>query len=394
MAAILFPHTPRDLLIAALGLGSHAYCSNRSLETVQCAYAFILRSKAQTIFLAGLFRLVSTVAQALPERIRTGWTAFLPPDEPATSPTWDTVRVFLPLFFFLCDLLSIDDHTTLLRIAHPSLRAFASFLTGGHIREFGEPELTVQLLNEAIDPQYPIFEILSDKFRAGQLSPEAAHYFFNSTRALIATLPLELRDPAWTHSILPVSPEYSGRLLSSNFAIPRRPHKDLSLEPYPVMDMADYDSMWHWWQQLQERRRSSEEPPSPSALQSVTSGSWAPHVRRAFVMRCSAFGLAFRFSNQLSPPRPSNTGPAGRNVPQLSFDHQTRVLAEPSDQPLFAGHMAQGLNQDKREFAKDALGRGLVLNANIYSAVPHARNYGRQDGRVFGPGLPTIPERT
>jgi hypothetical protein len=128
----------------------------------------------------------------------------------------------------LRDLLSIDDHTTFLRIARPSLRVFASFLTGGRIRESGGPELAIQLLNEAIDPDYPIFvsptshprllrllnhhpqEILADEFRAGRLSPEAAHYFFNSTRALIATLPPEQRNPAWTHNMLPVSPEYVG----------------------------------------------------------------------------------------------------------------------------------------------------------------------------------------
>jgi hypothetical protein len=59
-------------------------------------------------------------------------------------------------------------------------------------------------------------EILADEFRAGRLSPEVTHYFFNSTHALIASLPSELHNPAWSHSILPVSPEY---VCSTLFAI-------------------------------------------------------------------------------------------------------------------------------------------------------------------------------
>lgn len=58
-------------------------------------------------------------------------------------------------------------------------------------------------------------EILADEFRAGRLSPECAHYFFNSTRSLIALLPPELRNPAWSHSLLPEAPEYVSPYLFS-----------------------------------------------------------------------------------------------------------------------------------------------------------------------------------
>ncbi|KAJ7302033.1 hypothetical protein DFH08DRAFT_978260 [Mycena albidolilacea] len=160
--------------------------SVRVPEIVQHAYELILCSKAQTILLAGLFRLVSAVAWVLPKCVQAGWTAFLPSDKPATSPTWDTYPSVNVGWLFpgteefpedqpLHDCLSIDDHTTLLRIARPSLRVFTSFLTGGCIRESGGPELAVQLLNEAIDPQCNVFELLADDFRAGRLSPEAAH---------------------------------------------------------------------------------------------------------------------------------------------------------------------------------------------------------------------------
>ncbi|KAJ7690179.1 hypothetical protein B0H14DRAFT_3532416 [Mycena olivaceomarginata] len=218
-------------------------------KTVQRTYAFIPRSKDSNDLLAGLFRLVSAVAQALPERVQTGWTAFLPPDEPATSPTWDTYPSVHVGWLFprteefpedqpLRDLLCIDDHTTLLRIARPSLRVFASFLTG--------VVFTPHTLSSSCWTAFP----------------EAVHYFFNLTCTLIATLLPEQHDPAWTQ----YPPSFPGIFwppLSSNFAIPRCPHEDLSSEPYPVMDMADYDSMWHWWQRLQEHQRSSKSQPLP-----------------------------------------------------------------------------------------------------------------------------------
>ncbi|KAJ7761645.1 hypothetical protein B0H14DRAFT_2634033 [Mycena olivaceomarginata] len=118
------------------------------------------------------------------------------------------------------------------------MHIFRSFLTRGRVREPGGLERVVALLDEAINPEYLIFEILADGFRAGQLSPEVAHYFFNSTRSLIAHLPSEVCNPTWSHSVLPEDPEYSGRFLSRTFVIPWGPHKDLSLEPYLVMDMA------------------------------------------------------------------------------------------------------------------------------------------------------------
>jgi hypothetical protein len=69
-------------------------------ETIQRSYAFIPHSRAQLIVLAGLLRLVSAVSQIVPARVQSGWTAFLPVDEPATSPTWNTVRG--PFYFIPC----------------------------------------------------------------------------------------------------------------------------------------------------------------------------------------------------------------------------------------------------------------------------------------------------
>jgi hypothetical protein len=57
----------------------------------------------------------------------------------------------------LRDLLPIEDHTTLLRIARPTLRFFISFAAKGLAMDSGGSELAVTLLDEAIDPEYPIF---------------------------------------------------------------------------------------------------------------------------------------------------------------------------------------------------------------------------------------------
>jgi hypothetical protein len=49
--------------------------------------------------------------------------------------------------------------------------------------------------------------MFADELRAGRLSPEIIHGFFNSVRALVASLPSELRNPAWMDSLLPVDPD-------------------------------------------------------------------------------------------------------------------------------------------------------------------------------------------
>ncbi|KAJ7711946.1 hypothetical protein B0H14DRAFT_2645543 [Mycena olivaceomarginata] len=145
------------------------------------------------------YSLVSAVAQALPERVQTGWTPFLPPDEPATSPTWDT---------------------------YPSVHVGWLF-----------PRTE----------EFPEDQPLRDSCVSMTIPPSCA-LLAQACASLLRFL---------------TGVVFSGRLLSSNFAIPRCPHEDLSSEPYPVMDMADYDSMWHWWQRLQEHQRSSKDQPLP-----------------------------------------------------------------------------------------------------------------------------------
>jgi hypothetical protein len=51
----------------------------------------------------------------------------------------------------------MEDHTTLLRIARSTLRFFISFAAKGLAMDSGGSELAVTLLDEAIDPEYPIF---------------------------------------------------------------------------------------------------------------------------------------------------------------------------------------------------------------------------------------------
>ncbi|KAJ7304647.1 hypothetical protein DFH08DRAFT_976638 [Mycena albidolilacea] len=189
-------------------------------EHIQRTYMFIPRSKEQMMLLAGLLRLVSAVSQLTPARAHTGWAVFVPLAVPATSPSWDTYPPLPVNWVFpateefpedhpLGDPLSVDDHTTLLRIARPTLRFFTSFVAKGLAMNSGGSELAVTLLDEAINPEYPIFEIISDEFRAGRLSPEFTHVFFNSTRALISYLPANVRQPTWSLHILPEDPQYA-----------------------------------------------------------------------------------------------------------------------------------------------------------------------------------------
>ncbi|KAJ7689512.1 hypothetical protein B0H14DRAFT_2652790 [Mycena olivaceomarginata] len=183
-------------------------------ETLQRSYAFIPHSRAQLIVLAGLLRLVSAVSQIVPARVQSRWTAFLPADEPATSPTWNTYPPLSTIWIFpgteefpmdqpLCDPFSVTDHTTLLRIARPNQRVLVHFMARNRICEVNGPRMAVLLLNEALAPAYPIFanslfaqELLIDEFRAGRLSPTITHIFFNSVRSLIASLPPEDEHPS------------------------------------------------------------------------------------------------------------------------------------------------------------------------------------------------------
>ncbi|KAJ7722470.1 hypothetical protein B0H14DRAFT_3520321 [Mycena olivaceomarginata] len=230
------------------------------------------------------YALVSAVSQIVPARVQSGWTAFLPANEPATSPTWDTYSFISSVWLFpgteefpmdqpLRDPLSLADHTTLLRIARPNLRVLVHFMARNRINEVNGPQMAVSLLNEALAPAYPIFQLLINEFRAGHLSPTITHIIFNSVRALIAALPSEMRDPVWLDHLLPESPDHANRVLTPRLLIPRLPHEDLSSEPYPVMDMSDYDSMWYWWRRLQD------EHPSAVAVRDARADSTSPHYR-------------------------------------------------------------------------------------------------------------------
>ncbi|KAJ7813502.1 hypothetical protein B0H14DRAFT_3477914 [Mycena olivaceomarginata] len=171
-------------------------------ETIQRSYAFIPHSRAQMVVLAGLLRLVSAVSQIVPARVQSGWTAFLPANEPATpqpgTPCYSFISsVWLfpgteefPMDQPLRDPLSLADHTTLLRIARPNLR---------------------------------VLELLINEFRAGHLSPTITHIIFNSVRALIAALPSEMRDPVWLDHLLPESPDHANRVLTPRLLIPSPP---------------------------------------------------------------------------------------------------------------------------------------------------------------------------
>ncbi|KAJ7672709.1 hypothetical protein B0H14DRAFT_2657165 [Mycena olivaceomarginata] len=55
-------------------------------------------------------------------------------------------------------------------------------------------------------------------------------------------------------ALAPEYPIFANRVLAPSLVIPRLPHEDLSSEPYPVMDMSDYDPMWYWWRRIQDKR--------------------------------------------------------------------------------------------------------------------------------------------
>ncbi|KAJ7854169.1 hypothetical protein B0H14DRAFT_3449770 [Mycena olivaceomarginata] len=231
-------------------------------ENIQHSYVFIPHSRAQLVVLVGLLRLVSAVSQIVPARVQSGWTAFLPANEPATSPTWDTYpplsTVWLlpgteefPMEQPLRDPLSVADHSTLLRIA-PNLRVLVHFMARNRIRGANGPRMAVSLLNKALAPTYPISELLIDEFREGHLSPSITHIIFNST--------VSSQSPRIMQA---------NRTLTPALVIPRLPHEDLSSEPYPVM--SDYDSMWYWWRRLQDKH------PSAVAVRDARADSTSPH---------------------------------------------------------------------------------------------------------------------
>ncbi|KAJ7717921.1 hypothetical protein B0H14DRAFT_2643463 [Mycena olivaceomarginata] len=288
---------------------NHVRPSAITQETIRRSYAFIPHSRAQLIVLAGLLRLVSAVSQIVPACAQSGWTAFLPADEPATSPTWDTYPPLSTIWIFpgteefpmdqpLRDPFSVADHTTLLRIARPNLRVLVHFMARNHIREVDGPRMAVSLLNEALEPAYPIFanslfaqELLIDEFRAGRLSPTITHIIFNSVRSLIASLPPE-----------------ANRTLTPALVIPCLPHEDLSSEPYPVMDMSDYNSMWYWWRRLQD------EHPSAVAARGAREESTSLHYRPTTP---SSISLAPNPATPLSQTGPSAVGSASFDIRSL-----------------------------------------------------------------------------
>ncbi|KAJ7811541.1 hypothetical protein B0H14DRAFT_3479650 [Mycena olivaceomarginata] len=247
-------------------------------EHIQRTYVFILRlfpsSSLSTRTLDGL--LSSPLPSLKPLRVGTTYPP-LPVDWifPGTEE--------FPENHPLHDLLSVEDHTTLLCIARPTLRFFISFAAKGLATDSGGSELAVTLLDEAINPEYPIFffiqEMISNEFCAERLSPEFTHFFFNSTRALISFLPAEVRKPEWSLHILPEDPQYASRFLSPTFMVPRAPHEDLSEEPYPIMDMVTLDPIWKWWRHLQQEFALPVEESSPPSPSNSRAGTYSPHYR-------------------------------------------------------------------------------------------------------------------
>ncbi|KAJ7708439.1 hypothetical protein B0H14DRAFT_2646655 [Mycena olivaceomarginata] len=177
-------------------------------------------------------------------RVQSGWTAFLPVDEPATSPTWDTYPPLSTIWIF-----PGTEEFPMDQPLRPLLCRTTPLFCG----------LLAPTCEYCLSTAYPIF------FRAGRLSPTITHIFFNSVRALIASLPPETATPpGWT--ILPESPDHASQPYSHACTCDSAPSpQDLSSEPYPVMDMSDYDSMWYWWRRLQDEH--------PSAVQFVTGPS-------------------------------------------------------------------------------------------------------------------------
>ncbi|KAJ7771433.1 hypothetical protein B0H14DRAFT_2632397 [Mycena olivaceomarginata] len=292
-------------------------------EIIRHSYALIPHSRAQKVVLAGLLKLVSEVSQIIPARVQSGWTAFFPEDEPATSPTWDTYPTLSRIWLFpgteefpmdqpLRDPLSVADHSTLLCIAQPNLRVLVHFIARNRIREGNGPQMAVSLLNDALAPEYPIFELLIDEFRAGCLSPTITHIIFNSVRSLIASLPSEMRNPVWLDHLLPESPDhastFANRVLAPSLVIPRLPHEDLSSEPYPVMDMSDYDPMWYWWRRIQDER------PSASSTLDARAESTSPHYRPTTPPEPSPLSTP---GSPSTPPGPSAVGSASFDIRSL-----------------------------------------------------------------------------
>ncbi|KAJ7300604.1 hypothetical protein DFH08DRAFT_828294 [Mycena albidolilacea] len=285
-------------------------------EHIQRTYVFIPRVKEQMMLLAGLLRLVSAVSQLIPARAHAGWAAFIPLSYPPLPVNWvfPATEEF-PEDHPLRNPLSVDDHTTLLRIAHPALRFFTSFVAKGLATNPGGSELTVTLLDEAINPEYPIFEIISDEFRAGRLSPEFTHFFFNSTRALISYLPAEVRKPAWSLHILPEDSQYADRFL---------PHEDLSSEPYSLMDMATPDPIWKWWQRLQEEFALPAGETSPQSPTSSHAGTYSPRYRPTTPPSVSPA------PNPETPPAQTGTSHSARKDPPTPRK-ASAIAASPSN---------------------------------------------------------------
>ncbi|KAJ7792113.1 hypothetical protein B0H14DRAFT_2624321 [Mycena olivaceomarginata] len=210
------------------------------------------------ILLANINRLALAVKALIPHRAHDEWFAFIPEWGSATSPCWDMYPSLYSYWLFpgteespddqpLRDPLSATDHSTLLHLVNPTLCTLFAFLARGKANDSRDADCATHLLNEVIDPRIATFQIVADEFRAGRLSPEVSHRFFNTVRALINFLPSERRNIAWTHGFLPEDPDFANLFLTSTIAIPRGPHEDSLEEPYPTMDMSSFDPIWYWW---------------------------------------------------------------------------------------------------------------------------------------------------
>ncbi|KAJ7302481.1 hypothetical protein DFH08DRAFT_977757 [Mycena albidolilacea] len=108
----------------------------------------------------------------------------------------------------LHDPLSATDHPMLQCLACPTLHALLAVFAKGKVESAEGIDHVVYLLNEATDPEITVFKNFASKFRAGRLSPEVTHGFFNTAHALIAYLPSELYNATWEHEFHPEAPDF------------------------------------------------------------------------------------------------------------------------------------------------------------------------------------------
>ncbi|KAJ7724344.1 hypothetical protein B0H14DRAFT_2641562 [Mycena olivaceomarginata] len=275
--------------------------------------------------LAALVHLILAVRGLIPIRARDDWLTFLPEDESAHSPHWDTYPPLAFRWLFPCtqefpedqplrDPFLLADHQTLQRIATPSFHALVAFLANGRIHHDLDIERVVLLLDDTAAPENTIFQTIADEFRAGRLSHHLAHGFFNTLLDLIDFLPAERGNPMWSTDFLPADTESPNLFLPRWFTIPRGPHEDALEKLYPVQGMSSFDSMWYWWRWIQSEhpRPSTISPLRRSSSPDSRVETYSLYYEPTTPPECSVTPLL----GPVTPP--AQTGPSA--VGSASFD--------------------------------------------------------------------------